>query len=159
MSLVGGSSIKIAHSRAIVRNLNFNRSKKKKNSHSVPRATRPTQWSSFWNRPARPSSSQMPGHRRVLSSTLLTDSCGANWSEWCTEVKRISTIEELKERLTACWDQLSQRLLARAVGAVRKRLLACVTAHGAGFEHMLRWTAEARMRVSVLLCASAKTFM
>ena len=50
---------------------------------------------------------------------------------------RISTIEELKERLTACWDQLSQRLLARAVGAAPKRLQACVTAHGARFEHML----------------------
>ena len=51
--------------------------------------------------------------------------------------QRISTIEELKERLTACWDQLSQRLLARAVGGVPKRLQACVTAHGARFEHML----------------------
>ena len=51
--------------------------------------------------------------------------------------QRISTIEELKERLTACWDQLPQRLLARAVGAVPKRLQACVTAHGAWFEHML----------------------
>ena len=51
--------------------------------------------------------------------------------------QRISTIEELKERLTACWDQLSQRLLACAVGAVPKRLQACVTAHGARFEHML----------------------
>ena len=62
------------------------------------------------------------------------------WSELERMVyrgQRIRTIEELKERLTACWDQLSQRLLARAVGAVPKRLQACVTAHGARFEHML----------------------
>ena len=62
------------------------------------------------------------------------------WSELERQVyrgQRISTIQELKARLTACWNELSQRQLVRAVAAVPKRLQACVAARGARFEHMI----------------------
>lgn len=49
--------------------------------------------------------------------------------------QRIRDIEHLKEVLTACWDEISQDTINRAIGQFRKRLSLVIAANGGHIEH------------------------
>ena len=47
----------------------------------------------------------------------------------------IRDIEHLKEVLTACWEEISQSTINRAIGQFRKRLSLVIAANGGHIEH------------------------
>jgi CRISPR/Cas system CSM-associated protein Csm2 small subunit len=49
--------------------------------------------------------------------------------------QRIRDIEHLKEVLTACWDEISEDTINRAIGQFRKRLSLVIAANGGHIEH------------------------
>jgi len=51
--------------------------------------------------------------------------------------RKITTVDELKQRISDEWDMIDQQLIDSAMKQWRKRLAACVSARGGHTEHML----------------------
>jgi len=51
--------------------------------------------------------------------------------------EKISTVEELKERILQVWDNLSQTTIDRCIDAFRKRLHAVIRVNGGHIEHFV----------------------
>jgi len=50
---------------------------------------------------------------------------------------KITSVEELKQRISDEWDKIDQQLIDYAIKDWCKRLAACVSARGGHIEHML----------------------
>ena len=50
--------------------------------------------------------------------------------------RKITTVDELKQRISDEWDTIDQQLIDSAIKQWRKRLAACVTTPGGHIEHM-----------------------
>jgi len=51
--------------------------------------------------------------------------------------RKITTVDELKQRISDEWDKTDQQLIDSAIKQWRKRLAACVSARGGHMEHTL----------------------
>jgi len=51
--------------------------------------------------------------------------------------RKITSADELKQRISDEWNKIDQQLIDRAVKQWRKHLAACVSAQGGHLEHML----------------------
>jgi len=51
--------------------------------------------------------------------------------------RKITTVDELKQRISDEWDTIDQQLIDGAIKQRRKRLAACVSARGGHTEHTL----------------------
>jgi len=51
--------------------------------------------------------------------------------------REITSVDELKQRISDEWNEVDQQLIDSAVKQWRKRLAACVSARGGHLKHML----------------------
>ena len=51
--------------------------------------------------------------------------------------RKISSVDELKQRISDEWDKIDQQLIDSAIKQLCKRLAACVSARGGHVEHTL----------------------
>ena len=51
--------------------------------------------------------------------------------------RNVTSVDELKQRISDEWDKIDQQLIDSAIKQWRKRLAACVSARGGHIEHML----------------------
>jgi len=51
--------------------------------------------------------------------------------------RKITSVDELKQRISDEWNKIDQQLIDRAVKQWHKRLAACVSARGGHLKHMI----------------------